>query len=187
MLRRLLINSVKFKTSGSRSGREEWVYIWLLASGSNSWLQSQLAWEWTAVFPRDINFMAGKGGGNSGVQADTPPQQKIGSALDLRMSLLSKDPRWHGQMPRRMHHHLYCWEGWWSPGRTRGPFFMLDCSRQHFSFRFVQALAEAFTTKCDLQSKDPIYFSPPSLEETSLWGRKKKKRKDEKRYLYFLS
>lgn len=127
-----------------------------------------------------------------GSSRQPPPQQKIGSALDLRMSLLSNpetwlDPRWHGQMPRRMHHHLYCWEGWWSPGRARGPFFMLDCSRQHFSFRFVQALAEAFTTKCDLQSKDPIYFSPPSLEETSLWGRKKKKRKDEKGYLYFLS
>lgn len=74
-LQRLLINSVKFKTSGLRSGREEWVYIWLLASGSNSWLQSQLAWEWTAVFPRDINFMTGKGGGNSGVLA--PPNRQL--------------------------------------------------------------------------------------------------------------
>lgn len=42
-LRRLLINSIKFETSGTGSGSKEWVYIWLLASGRDSWLQSQLA------------------------------------------------------------------------------------------------------------------------------------------------
>lgn len=42
-LAKLLINLIKFKSSGLGSGREEWVYIWLLASRRNSWLQSQLA------------------------------------------------------------------------------------------------------------------------------------------------
>lgn len=48
------------------------------------------------------------------------------------------------------------------------PVFHVRLLKTAFFSRFVQALAEAFTTKCDLQSKDPVYFSPPSLEETSL-------------------
>lgn len=61
-------------------------------------------------------------------------------------------------------------------GPTSGS--ILACAGQRFPFRFVQALAGAFTTRYDLYSKDCVYFIPLSLEEKSLSGWKTKRRKE---------
>lgn len=55
-------------------------------------------------------------------------------------------------------------------GARQGPrsVSILDCPGQHLSFRFVQALAGAFTTRYDLWNKDLVYFSLLGLEEKGL-------------------
>lgn len=61
------------------------------------------------------------------------------------------------------------------PGRALGQFSTSAYLGQRFPFRFVQALARAFTIRYGLSSKDFVYFSPLSLEAERTRGGKEKR------------